>query len=617
MEGVVCDRILHMTKNIRNFAIVAHVDHGKSTLADRLLELTQTIPEKEMREQILDSHPIERERGITIKLAPVRMIWRTGVKLLHPPGVEEDYILNLIDTPGHVDFSYEVSRSLAACEGVVLVVDATQGVQAQTLAYMQQVQKRNLKVIPVINKIDLPIARIERTKEELKKIFNFKEEDFIEISAKTGENVDLVIKAIIERIPPPAGSIDKPLRMLVFSSIYEVHQGVICFVRVVDGRLDLKKREKLLFIASNISFTPVAIGYFSPKMAVSETLFAGEVGYVATGLKDIHKAKVGDTITRFSNSQIEPLLGYQEPKPFVFLGFFPVDSNQFIDLRQAIEKLHLSDSAFTFRPTNSPALGNGFYCGFLGRLHADIVYERLEREFGLSLIRTLPQVTYIFKLKNGEILKIDSVQDFPNSSQIASISEPIVKTRIYSPKNFLGQIMELCASYRGQFKNLQYLGDQVVLEYFIPLAELILDFFDKLKSISSGYATLDYEFYDYNQVEAVKVDFLVHRQKINALSTIVVSSKAFEIARLFTKRLKEAIPQHNFEIPIQAAIGGKIIARENIKAFRKDVTAKLYGGDRTRKDKLLDIQKEGKKKMKKFGKVEIPKEAFLSVLKSE
>lgn len=593
--------------NIRNFAIIAHVDHGKSTLADRLLEITKTIPKREMTELVLDSNPIEKERGITIKLAPVRMKYFYQGR---------EYILNLIDTPGHVDFSYEVSRSLAACEGVILVVDATQGIQAQTLAYMQQVTRRKLKVIPVINKIDLPIARVAETKNQLKKTFGFKDEDFIEISAKSGKGVDLLIKAVIERVPAPTGELAKPLRMLIFSSVYESHRGVVCFVRVVDGSLTSKNREELLFMASNVSLTAVEIGYFSPKMVPCETLTAGEVGYVATGLKDIHQAKVGDTITLSLAKEVVALPGYQEPKPFVFLGLFPVDSDQFIALREAIEKLHLSDGAFTFRPINSPALGNGFHCGFLGRLHADIVHERLEREFGLSLIRTLPQVSYILKLTFAKTTHVEYAQDFPDPSQIQSILEPVMNTKIYSPKDYVGQVMELCSSHRGTFVDLKYIGNQVIFEYLIPLSELILDFFDKLKSISSGYATIDYEFYDYRQVDAVKLDILVHFNKVDALSVIVVKSKTLEIARLFTKKLKEAIPRHNFEIPIQAAIGGKIIAREDIKAFRKDVTAKLYGGDRTRKDKLLDTQKEGKKKMKRFGRVDIPKEAFLAVLKT-
>ncbi len=597
-------------KYIRNFAIVAHVDHGKSTLADRLLEITNTIPKREMTELVLDSNPIEKERGITIKLAPVRMQYHYQNQL---------YILNLIDTPGHVDFSYEVSRSLAACEGVILVVDATQGIQAQTLAYMQQVIKRKLKVIPVINKIDLPIADVSKTKNQLQKTFGFKTEEIIEISAKNGVNIDLLLKAIIERIPAPAGQTANPLKMLVFSSFYEPHRGVVCLVRVVEGCFSVIDKEELFLLASKTAFLPVEVGYFSPKMVANKSLFTGEVGYVATGLKDISLAKVGDTITTLQSQKanITPLPGYQEPKPMVFLGIFPVDTHQFLALRAAMEKLHLSDSAFTFRPVSSPALGNGFHCGFLGRLHADVVHERLEREFNLSLIRTFPQVAYLVELTDNQKLQVESAQNFPPVSHIKKILEPVMKTKIYAPKIYLGQIINLCSLYRAQLLDMTYLEDQVVLTYLMPLAELIIDFFDKLKALSSGFATLDYEFFDYLPVEAVKLEIAVHQQKIDALSLIVVKSKVYAIAQQITQKLKQTIPRHNFEIAIQALVGGRVIARQDIKAFRKDVTAKLYGGDRTRKDKLLDIQKEGKKKMKKFGRVEIPKEAFLSVLKSD
>lgn len=598
----------NMTQNIRNFAIVAHVDHGKSTLADRLLEITNTIPKREMTELVLDSNPIEKERGITIKLAPVRMIWHHS---------NSEYILNLIDTPGHVDFSYEVSRSLAACEGVVLVVDATQGIQAQTLAYMQQVKKRNLTVIPVINKIDLPVAKTEEVRKQIEETFGFTAKDILTISAKNGINIQKLVTAIIERIPPPQEKSAQPLKMLIFSSTYELHRGVICFVRVFEGELDVSKRQSLIFNASKMEIVPIEIGYFSPKMIRCSKLKTGEVGYIATGLKDIHYARAGDTITLASTKCVTPLPGYTEPKSMVFLGLFPVNSDQFVELKDALEKLNLQDGAFTYRSINSPALGNGFHCGFLGRLHADIVHERLEREFNLSLIRTLPQVSYILKLTHNKEINVDYAQEFPDPSQIKVILEPVMLVRIYSPKVYVGQIMQLTSAYRGTFLNLKYISNQVEFEYLIPLAELILDYFDKLKSISSGFASLDYEFYDYQPVEAIKLDILVHYNKIDALSVITVKAKALEIARNFTKKLKEAIPRHNFEVPIQAVIGGKIIAREDIKAFRKDVTAKLYGGDRTRKDKLLDTQKEGKKKMRMFGKVSIPKEAFLAVLQTE
>ncbi len=599
---------MNSPSNIRNFAIVAHVDHGKSTLADRLLEFTHAIPKREMTAQFLDSNPIEKERGITIKLAPVRMEFDYQ---------GNHYVFNLIDTPGHVDFAYEVSRSLAACEGVLLVVDATQGVQAQTLAYMQQIRGRNLKVIPVINKIDMPIAKISETKNQLKQVFKFNDDEFIEISAKHGTNINEVVDAIISRIPAPKGNVGKPLKMLVFSSVYEVHRGVVCFVRVIDGHVDSKKRSTLTFMASGTDFVPVNNGFFMPKMVDSQFLNAGDVGFIATGLKDIHEAKVGDTIIQqaFVN-KVTPLPGYLEPKPMVFIGLFPVESDQFPALREALEKLNLSDSAFTFRLITSPALGNGCHCGFLGMLHADIVAERLEREFGLSLIRSLPQVSYLVDLTNGKKQHVEYAQDFPQEQFIKSILEPVMYTRIYSNKQYVGGIMELSSNKRATFIDMKYIGDQVQFEYLIPLSELIFDFFDKLKSISSGYATIDYEFYDHRAVDAVKLEILVHYRKIDALSAIVVRSKANELAKSFTSKLKDAIPRHNFEIPVQAVVSGKIVARETIKAFRKDVTAKLYGGDRTRKDKLLDTQKKGKKIMKRFGKVEIPKEAFLAVLKS-
>ncbi len=431
-----------------------------------------------------------------------------------------------------------------------------------------------------------------------------------------GVNIDKVINAIIQRIPSPSGEMQSMLRMLIFSSVFEPHHGVICYVRVVDGQIDFSQRKELYLLNSKVKFSPVEIGCFSPKMIKSDVLSAGEVGYISTGLKDIHLAKVGDTITFASKNLPSPLPEYQEPKPMVFLGIFPIDTNLFPQLRESLEKLHLSDSAFTFRPINSPALGNGFHCGFLGRLHADIVHERLEREFNLSLIRTLPQVSYKLKLQGGKLTHIEYAQDFPDPSQIMEILEPVMLMQIYASKEYVGKIMELCSTHRATYLDLKYVGNQIKFEYLIPLSELIFDFFDRLKSISSGYATLDYEFYDYQKVEGVKLDFLVHYKKVDALSVIVVRNKAEQIAREFCKKLKQSIPRHSFEIPIQGVIGGKIIARENIKPFRKDVTAKLYGGDRTRKDKLLDIQKEGKKKMKMVGRVEIPKEAFLSVLKS-
>lgn len=617
---------------IRNFAIVAHVDHGKSTLADRLLEATNTIPKRQMTEQILDSNPIERERGITIKLAPVRMVYRfqktQSAQTIRSPEDRairlsefSDYILNLIDTPGHVDFNYEVSRSLAACEGVLLVVDATQGIQAQTLANMHLVAQRKLTVIPVINKIDLPIARIADTRQQLIETFHFKESEIIEISAKVGLNIDKVLEAIIERIPPPTGNADNPLRALVFSSLFDPHRGVVVYVRIVDGSVKrlVSTEPNLTFMAGGACFSPIEVGYFTPRMTVAGELVAGEVGYIATGLKDVHVASVGDTISCNPDLKLpttsSPLPGYREVKAMVFLGLFPIQSDDYLATRQAIEKLHLSDSAFTYRPISSLALGNGFHCGFLGLLHAEVVQERLRREFGLDLVATTPSVEYHLKLASGKELVIQNAAEFPDPSQIKEIQEPLMLVTIFTPKDFVGAVMQLAQDKRGVFHDMNYLGNQVKFTYTIPLSEMILDFFDRLKSATSGYASLDYEFFSYESVDAIKMDILIHHQQVDALSMIVVREQAQRLGSEMADRLKDVIPRQQFEIPIQAAIGGKIIARSDVKAFRKDVTQKLYGGDRTRKDKLLEAQKKGKKRMKMVGNVEIPQEAFLAVLR--
>ncbi len=598
---------------IRNFAIVAHVDHGKSTLADRLLEATDTISQRNMTDQVLDSNPIERERGITIKLAPVRMKYTLS---------DTEYILNLIDTPGHVDFNYEVSRSLAACEGIILVVDATQGIQAQTLANMQLIKERNLTVVPVINKIDLPIARVAGTRQEMVAAFGFKAEDIIEISAKQGINIDAVLKAVVARIPSPKGTSEKPLRALIFSSLFDHHRGVVVFARIVDGSIEknLLSQPSLSFMATGKEFSPIEVGYFIPQMLQSAALFTGEVGYIATGLKDVHLAQVGDTITLNPNyneqqSATIALPGYKIVKPMVFLGLFPVNSDDFISAREAIEKLHLSDSAFSFRPISSLALGKGFHCGFLGLLHAEIVQERLEREFNLNIITTTPSVEYHLTLTTGKELIIQSADEFPDPSQIKEIKEPIMMMTVFTPKDYVGAIMQLSQEKRAVLHDMEYMGEQVKFTYTIPLAEMILDFFDRLKAVSSGYASLDYEYFSHEAVDAVKLDILVHYERVDALSMMVVRDQAQKIGALMADKLKDAIPRQQFQIPIQAALGGKIIARSDVKAFRKDVTQKLYGGDRTRKDKLLEAQKKGKKRMKMVGKVEIPQEAFLAVLK--
>lgn len=592
-----------MQSHIRNFAIIAHIDHGKSTLADRLLEMTGTVAARDMHAQLLDSNPIEQERGITIKLAPVRMHWK-------------DYILNLIDTPGHVDFGYEVSRSLAACEGALLVVDATQGVQAQTLANLHQARAHNLTIIPLVNKIDMPNARVEETREELRGL-GFRDEEMIEISAKTGENVDKVLEAIIQRIPSPKGDPAAPLRALIFSSHYDTHKGVVIFVRIVDGSLSHARPGLswlIRFMATGGENEPIEVGYFSPQMVTTTDLHCGEVGYIATGLKDVKLAKVGDTVT--TDATI-PLAGYKEPKSMVFLGLFPIDADQYQDSREAMEKLQLSDSAFTFRPISSLALGNGFHCGFLGLLHAEVVQERILREFDLTMLATAPSVEYRLTKKSGEEYSIQSASEYPDPSSIGHVEEPMMQVSIYSPKRFVGAIMQLAIEKRGEYVDLVYVADQAQFTYLIPLSEMIVDFFDRLKSVTEGYASLDYEFFDWQKVAVSKVDILVNKEKVDAFSFLVIEIAAVNRSRDIVERLAAVIPRQQFEIPIQAAIGGSVIARADVKAFRKDVTKKLYGGDRTRKDKLLKKQKKGKAKMKLIGNVEIPQSAFFAVLKRE
>jgi GTP-binding protein LepA len=619
--------------NIRNFCVVAHIDHGKSTLADRLLEMTGTIAKRDMQAQILDSNPIERERGITIKLAPVRMIYRChprpdrGSTFSLNSNTDsclrgnDTFVLNLIDTPGHVDFGYEVSRSLAACEGALLVVDATQGVQAQTLANLHQARQHNLTVIPIINKIDMATARIKDTCEELKSL-GFRDEDMIEISAKTGQNVKKVLDAIIKKIPPPVGGLEKPPRALIFSSQYDIHKGVVVFVRIVDGEILFISSTRLRFMASGASVTPIELGYFIPQMrkiSPGGKLSAGEVGYIATGLKDIRFAKVGDTITTIHNKtdRVIPLPGYKEPKPMVFLRLFPINSEKFSYARETMDKLRLSDSAFTFRPISSLALGNGFHCGFLGLLHAEIVQERLSREFDLNMIATAPSVEYHLTKTSGAEVSIQSAAEFPDPTIIEEVSEPIMTVTIYTPKRYVGPIMQLAQDKRGTYVDLKYQAEQAEFTYLIPLSEMIIDFFDRLKSVTEGYASLDYEFFDYQAVDVAKIDILVNKEKVDALSFLVVRDQAHTRSIEITDRLAAVIPRQQFEVPIQAAIAGKVVARSDVKAFRKDVIQKLYGGDRTRKDKLLKKQKKGKARMKLIGRVEIPQEAFFEMLKRE
>lgn len=591
--------------NIRNFSIIAHVDHGKSTLADRLLEITNTVPKREMQSQILDSNPIERERGITIKLAPVRMNYQfKGI----------NFMLNLIDTPGHVDFSYEVSRSLAACEGAILVVDATQGVQAQTIAHAYKAMENNLVIIPVVNKIDLENAQTEQTANEICETFGFSKEEVIFISAKEGKNIDILLQKIIEKIPPPQAK-SKPLRALLFNSSFDPFKGVIANIRVVDGKI--KSGDKLKLVAQGTAFDALEIGYFNPKMFPQQSLSEGEVGYIATGLKDVSLFKVGDTITGREDGNVEPLPGYKEPKPFVFVGLFPVNGDDYPLLKDSIEKLKLNDSSLIFEPERSQALGHGYLVGFLGLLHAEITQERLEKEYRLNLIATTPSVEYEIKLKSGKTIFVKNASDFPDPSMIESTSEPITKSTIICPKEYLGQILEICQNRRGDLLNMEYHQHQVVLSYTIPLSEIITDFYGEIKSKSSGYASLDYELIGYKKSDVVRISILVNHEPIDALSFMTVNERAESLSRFFVEKLKQVIPRQQFEIAIQASIGGKVIARSDVKAFRKDVIQKLYGGDRSRKDKLLEAQKKGKKRLRSFGKVEIPQDAFFAIFNLE
>ncbi|MBU1035162.1 translation elongation factor 4 [bacterium] len=593
-------------ENIRNFSIIAHIDHGKSTIADRLLEFTGTISEREKREQILDNMDLEREKGITIKSKAVRLYYQSkdGKK----------YILNLIDTPGHVDFSYEVSRSLAACEGALLIVDASQGVQAQTIANINLALKSNLKIIPIINKIDLTTANPDRVAKELQNISEIKEEEIILASAKEGIGTSDILEAIVNKIPPPKGSSNLPLRALIFDSVYNSYKGTIVYVKVVDGVI--KPGMIIQTMSNNIKYEVAEIGIFRPKMQTIKKLTAGEVGYIIAGFKNIKDTHVGDTIVDASNPSRESLPGYKKVTPLVFCSIYPIDNKEYENLKIALEKLKLNDSSLFSEDETSEALGFGFRCGFLGLLHMEIVQERLEREYNLNLIATTPSVMYQVTKKNGEMLKISNPSSFPSRNDIEKIEEPYVKVNIITPSKCIGGIMDLVQERRGIFKNMEYIDEKILrLDHHLPLNEIILDFYDKLKSISSGYASLDYELIGYQSSELVKVDILVNHQLVDALSFIVHKDKAYTRARKIVEKLKEIIPRQMYEVPLQATIERKIIARETIKALKKDVLAKCYGGDITRKRKLLEKQKAGKKRMKKIGKVEIPQEAFLGILK--
>ena len=591
---------------MRNFCIIAHIDHGKSTLADRLLEFTNSISQRDMQDQVLDTMDLERERGITIKLQAVRMTY--------PARDGQTYELNLIDTPGHVDFAYEVSRSLAACEGAILVVDAAQGIEAQTLANLYQAVEAGLTLVPVVNKIDLDAAQPEMVAEEISDVTGIPRDQVIFASAKQGIGTQEILEAVISRVPPPRGDPAAPLRALIFDSHYDTYRGVITYVRVVDG--EIVPRTKIRMMNTGKVHEVDEVGWFAPRPRPAEKLTAGEVGYVTAAIKNVIDARVGDTITTAENGAASPLPGYRQVKPMVFAGLFPTDSDRFGDLKEALEKLQLNDGALSFEPENSAALGFGFRCGFLGLLHLEIVQERLEREFELDLITTAPTVEYRVKLKRGGVIEIDNPALMPDPTTIETISEPFVKLSIIVPSNYVGAMMELCQERRGFYKQLEHRpGDRVVLEYEMPLGEIIHDFYDQLKSRSKGYASMDYEMIGFREGDLVKLDVLVAAEPVDALSLVVHRSKAQTQGRKLVEKLKTIIPRQMFMVPLQAAIGGKVVARETISAMRKDVLAKCYGGDITRKRKLLEKQKEGKRRMKRVGSIEIPQEAFMAVLK--
>lgn len=585
---------------IRNFCIIAHIDHGKSTLADRFLEITGTVEKRKMKEQLLDTMDLERERGITIKLQPVRMNYK-------------GYALNLIDTPGHVDFSYEVSRSLAAVEGAILLVDASQGVEAQTLANLHLAEEMNLKIIPAINKIDLPGANIEQTKQELANILGTDPKEIIGVSGKTGENVEELLDKVIAEVPAPRGDAAAPLRALIFDSIFDKYKGVIAYVRVVDGEAHAEEKIKLMALGA-ISEV-LEVGTFAPELHLANILSAGEIGYIATGLREVNKVQVGDTITLATAKNVVALPGYKKVTPFVYAGIFTTNNADYPKLRDALEKLSLSDASLVFEPENSPALGFGFRCGFLGLLHLDIVQERLEREFGLQLVATTPSVNYELTLTNGKKQIINNPTELPDSNQFKTIAEPWIELEVFTPGKFMGGIIPLLQDRRGVQKDIKHFeGGKAMLVYEIPLSSIVMDFYDALKSVSSGYASMSYEFLGFREADLVRLDILVGGKLVDVLSVIIHRSSAANMGKKLVEKLKKLIPRQNFEITLQAAIGSKIIAREDIPPLRKDVLAKLYGGDRTRKDKLLKKQKAGKKRMKRVGKVEIPQEAFLKLL---
>jgi len=590
-------------QNIRNFCIISHIDHGKSTLADRLIELTKTIDQRKMRAQVLDTMELEREKGITIKLQPIRMNYSLD---------DQPYLLNLIDTPGHVDFSYEVSRSLAAVEGTILLIDAGQGVQAQTLANLYLAQEQNLVVIPMINKIDLPHAQIKETVQEICDLLSVSEDEILKISAKEGIGIDKVLKSIIERIPAPEGDLEYPLKALIFDSNYNDYKGAIAYVRIVDGQI--KKGDKIILSASGVQTEIIEVGVFKPEMEKIDCLQSGQIGYLATGLKDVSQCRVGDTIV--GDKKTKPLAGYKEPQPVVFASFYPADTDDYQIVKDGLAKLKLNDAALSYEPESSQGLGRGFRCGFLGMLHLEIILERLKREYKTNLVVTSPSVSYQITVQNGERLTISSALDLPEVNKMEQIQEPWVSLEIIVPSKYLGQVMKLLEKIRGEYKDTQYLGlERAVIKFEAPLNEIIVDFYDKLKNTTAGYGSMSYEVIDYRQGDLLKMDILVAGDRVDAFSRVVHKEKVYSEARALVKKLKEVIPSQLFAVSLQAVIGGKIVARETIRALRKDVTGYLYGGDYTRKRKLLEKQKKGKKKMKQIGRVNIPQEVFFKVLK--
>lgn len=592
--------------HIRNFCIIAHIDHGKSTLADRILEYTGALTSREMQDQVLDSMELERERGITIKLQAVRLKYKADDG--------ETYLLHLIDTPGHVDFTYEVSRSLAACEGAILVVDAAQGIEAQTLANVYLALDNNLEIVPVINKIDLPSAEPERVKQEVEDVIGLDASDAVLASAKNGIGIKEILEQIVRKVPAPVGDRNKPLKALIFDSHYDAYRGVVCYIRVIDGTI--RPGTKMKFMATGAQFDVVEVGTFMPRQTLVDELGPGDVGFVAASIKNVKDTRVGDTITDAKNPTPEPLPGYRRINPMVFCGLFPIDSTDYNDLRDALEKLELNDASLRFEPESSQALGFGFRCGFLGMLHMEIIQERIEREFNIPLITTAPSVIYHVTQTDGQKLEISNPADYPESAKIDFVEEPFVKASIIVPNDYVGAIMELCQGKRGEFIDMQYLDtNRVTLKYDVPLAEIVYDFFDQLKSSTKGYASFDYELSGYRQSSLVKMDILLNAEKVDALSFIVHRDRAYNRGRIICEKLKDLIPRQMFEVPVQAAVGQKVVARETIKAMRKNVLAKCYGGDISRKRKLLDKQKEGKKRMKQVGNVEVPQEAFMAVLK--